>query len=70
MLYIEILGIIATLFVLLSFLMKDLIKVRIINIMGAILFVFYGIFIGAMATWLLNGILVIIHLTYLILGKK
>jgi hypothetical protein len=61
----ELIGITGTLFVLLSFLMKDLTRVRIINIVGAVLFVIYGVLIGALSTWLLNGILVIIHIVYL-----
>ena len=66
----EVIGIAGTLFVLLSFLMKDLKKVRIINIVGAVLFVVYGLLIGALSTWLLNGILVIIHIVYLLKGNK
>ena len=62
----ELIGIAGTLFVLLSFLMKDLKKVRIINIIGATLFVIYGLLIGALSTWLLNGILIIVHIVYLI----
>lgn len=66
----ELIGITGTLFVLLSFLMKDLKKVRIINIIGATLFVIYGLLIGALSTWLLNGILIIVHIVYLIKEKK
>lgn len=66
----ELIGIAGTLFVLLSFLMKDLRWVRIINIVGAILFVVYGILINALSTWLLNGILVIIHIVYLTKKKN
>ena len=62
----EVIGISGTLFVLLSFLMKDLVKVRLINIIGALLFVVYGICIHALSTWLLNGALIIIHIVYLI----
>ncbi len=68
--YFEIIGISGTIFVLLSFLMKDLKKVRIINIIGAMLFVIYGVLINAISTWLLNGILIIIHIFYLIKGRK
>ena len=65
----EIIGIAGTLFVLLSFLMKDLKKVRIINIIGAILFVIYGILINAYSTWILNGVLIIIHIIFLVRRK-
>lgn len=66
----EIVGIAGTIFVLISFLMKDIVKVRLINIIGAVIFVVYGILIGAIATWLLNGMLVIIHVIYLIKDHK
>lgn len=58
----EALGIIATLFVLLSFLCKDEKHIRLINIFGAALFVAYGIALDALSVWLLNGLLIIIHI--------
>ena len=61
----EIIGLTATLFVLLSFLMKRIELVRIINIIGAVLFVIYGVCVNALSTWLLNGILIVIHIVYL-----
>lgn len=64
--WMEIIGICATVFVLISFLMKDIKWVRIINIIGAVLFVVYGALIGALSTWLLNALLVIIHIAYLV----
>ena len=66
----ELIGLAGTLFVLLSFLMKDLTKVRIINIIGALLFVIYGICINAWSIWILNAILIIIHIIYLIRKNK
>lgn len=66
----EIIGLLGTLFVLISFLMKEVKLIRIINIVGAILFVIYGLLIGALSTWLLNGVLVIIHIIYLIKLKQ
>lgn len=65
----EIIGIIATLFVLASFLVNDIRKVRLINIVGATLFVVYGIAIDAFSTWLLNGLLIVIHIRFLIKHK-
>lgn len=64
--WVELIGICGTLFVLLSFLMKKVNKIRIVNIIGAILFVIYGLLINAFSTWLLNSILIIIHIIYLI----
>ena len=64
MLY-ELIGIAGTSFVLASFLMKDYRKTRIINIVGCLLFVVYGLCIGAVSTWLMNGILIFIHIYFL-----
>ena len=61
----EIIGGIATIFVILSFLMRDERKIRIINIFGAILFVIYGLGINAFSTAVLNAVLVLVHLYYL-----
>lgn len=66
----EIIGLAGTLFVLLSFLMKDIRLVRIINIVGALLFVVYGICINAISTYALNGALIIIHIVYLFQMRK
>jgi hypothetical protein len=61
----EVIGIIATLFVLASFIVNDIKKVRLINIVGALLFVIYGYLINAFSTLLLNGLLILIHVYYL-----
>lgn len=61
----EFIGILASLFVLASFVVNDIRKVRFINIIGASLFVIYGILIDAFSTYLLNGILIFVHLYYL-----
>lgn len=66
----EVIGIAATLFVLLSFLMKKAETIRLINIIGAALFVVYGYLIGSLSTWLLNGALIIIHAVYLYKARK
>ena len=58
----EVIGIIATLFVLASFLTSGERNIRIINIVGALIFVVYGILIGALSVWLLNGALFFIHI--------
>lgn len=61
----EILGTIASVIVLISFLMKGEVKIRLVNIIGAICFVIYGIMISAFAVWFLNGALVVIHIVKL-----
>lgn len=59
---IEILGIVATLFVLLAFCMNNEKSIRTIDIIGAILFVIYGIFIQSISVIILNTVLILINL--------
>ena len=63
---VEAIGITATLFVLLSFMFKDAKRIRIVNIVGAALFVIYGLMLNALSVWLLNGALIAIHIYYLL----
>lgn len=58
----EILGTIASVFVLISFLMKGEKKIRLVNIIGALIFVVYGFLINAFSVWFLNGALLFIHI--------
>lgn len=67
----EVLGTLASILVLISFLMKGEIKIRIVNIFGALIFVIYGFLINAFSIWFLNGALLLIHILKLIkLSKK
>lgn len=67
---IEGIGVAASLLVLVSFLFEKQETVRKINIFGALLFVFYGLLIDAFSVWFLNGVLILIHLFYLLRGDK
>lgn len=58
----EVLGTIASVIVLISFLMRDEKGIRKVNIVGALVFVIYGIGIKAFSVWFLNGMLFIIHI--------
>lgn len=62
----EVLGTIASIIVLISFLMKDEKGIRRVNVVGALVFVIYGIGINAFSVWFLNGMLFIIHIYKLI----
>ena len=62
----EFIGIVAMLFVLSSFLTKGEVRIRAINIAGASLFVIYGWSIDSLSVYLLNGLLVFIHIFYII----
>ena len=68
--WVEVLGILATIFVLLSFLFNEQKLIRIVNIIGAVIFVIYGILINSISVWLLNGVLIVIHLVYLLRREK
>lgn len=63
--YIEILGVAATLFVLASFVVKGEKQIRSINIFGALLFVVYGALLPSFSTMLLNAALIFIHIYHL-----
>lgn len=63
---VEIWGIVATLFVLTSFLFNEEKYIRMVNIIGALIFVGYGIALQAHSVWILNGMLVVIHVVKLL----
>ena len=65
----EVLGTIASLVVLISFLFDNLQKIRIINIIGCVLFIVYGLSISSFSVILLNGGLLLIHIYYLLRNK-
>lgn len=67
---IEVIGVIASCFVLLSFVFKKATTIRTVNIIGATLFVVYGILSNALSVWLLNGVLIFVHIYYLTKSKK
>lgn len=62
---VEILGIIATLFVLASFTLKGELKIRFVNSFGAMLFVIYGVLMQAWSIWILNIALLVVHIYFL-----
>ena len=69
--WIEIIGIVATLFILISMCFKTLsfwgsFWLRLLNIVGSIFFVAYGILIPALSTAILNGALILVNGFYLI----
>lgn len=66
----ELIGILATVLIVLSFVFEDERKIRAVNIAGCVLFVIYGVAIGAFSTWLSNGILILIHGYYLWKGRR
>lgn len=67
---VEILGVLASVFVLLSFILTGEKKIRLGNIIGAVLFVVYGVLINSLSVWMLNGILIAVHIYYLVKNWK
>jgi hypothetical protein len=63
-------GYAASALVLVSFLMKDLLKLRIINSAGCLLFILYGILLGSVPVIVTNVAIVLINLFYLIRSKS
>ena len=62
----EVIGYLGSLFVLASFLLKDIKWIRIVNIVGAVFFVIYGFYTQTWATAFMNFALVLVHIFYLV----
>lgn len=67
---IEIIGTIASIIILISFISNKIYKIRIINIIGCTVFIIYGILIKSFSVLLLNSALMLIHVYYLIKEYK
>ena len=73
--WIEILGIISTLLIVFSMSCKTssfkfALIMRITNMIGSLLFVLYGIFLPAISTAILNGILVVVNIYHIYILYK
>ncbi len=64
--FVEILGYIATAFVAGSFLLKDILKLRIANTIGCMIFVVYGFLIHSYPVIGLNAFLAVVNTYYII----
>ncbi len=62
----EWLGMIASAIVLISFLTSNQIKTRIINSVGCVVFVIYGLLLPAYSTAFMNFALLVVHFVFLI----
>jgi len=63
-------GVAASVFVVISFLFRNIRTIRLISIVGCIVFVVYGIMINALPIWALNGFLIFVHIFNLIKLRK
>ena len=61
----EIIGYVASLLVAISLMMSAIIRLRIINMIGAATFTLYGLLIGAMPVAAMNGFIVLVNIWYL-----
>ena len=68
--FIELLGYLATFFVAASFLFKSIVHLRVVNAIGAVLFVVYSLIIKSYPVALLNAFLVFVNLYQLYRLKK
>ena len=62
---VELIGYLGSILVAISLTMKSLLRLRIINLFGAVFFTLYGVLLGAYPVAFLNGIIVCIDLYYL-----
>lgn len=65
----EIIGYLASFFVLLSFFNKDLRKLRLVNSLGCALFVTYGILLGSIPIIITNIAILLVNGYYLLVRK-
>jgi predicted membrane protein len=63
---IEIIGYIASVLVLLSFVMREIRWIRIISIVSCLFWIAYGLMIDALPIWMLNAALIFIHIFFLL----
>ena len=63
---VELIGYLGSILVAVSLMMRSLLRLRIINLFGALFFTIYGVLLGAYPVAFLNGLIVCIDLYYLI----
>ena len=68
--YIEWIGYAASLFVLLSFLMRNITTLRYVNTLGCMFFVIYGILLNSYPIIITNAAIILVNLYYLFMNRK
>lgn len=63
---VELIGYLGSILVAISLMMKSLLRLRLINLFGALFFTIYGVLLGAYPVAVLNGLIVCIDVYYLI----
>jgi len=64
--WIESIGYVGSVIVVLSLMMSNILMLRWINLVGGTIFTFYGYLIGAVPVFVLNGVIVLIDIYYLV----
>lgn len=62
----ELIGYAASLLVVISLMMRAIVKLRVVNMIGALIFSVYGVIIGSMPVAAMNGFIVLINIYYLV----
>ncbi|ADQ82332.1 YgjV family protein [Riemerella anatipestifer] len=66
----EYIGYLASAFVAISFLLKEINKIRLVNLIGCLLFVAYGFLIDSLPVIITNILISVVQVYYLFLAKK
>jgi hypothetical protein len=66
----EWIGYLASFFVAISFFMKNIIKLRIVNSTGGVFFIGYGVLIDSWPVIITNAVIVGVNFYYLFINKK
>ena len=66
----EYVGYLASLLVLISFLMKNMTYLRLVNTLGCIVFIAYGVLLPSIPIIITNAAIVMINSYYLLKGRK
>ena len=67
--YIEWFGYLASFFVLLSFLMKNITTLRYVNTLGCMFFVIYGVLLDSWPIIITNAAIIMVNIYYLFISK-
>jgi hypothetical protein len=67
---IEAFGYIASVVLFISYLMRDIIKLRLINTIACAMFLIYGLLLGLIPVVVVNVMVIIVNLYYLLKPKK
>ncbi len=62
---VEILGYLASFIVVISLSMSNVVRLRIVGLIGSVLFLIYGLLVGAIPVAITNGVIIVLHVYYL-----